>query len=234
MSGLVNKGWWTPFSLYTMLVRVKLEYRLLLWAQHNIYKPWISWGVKFPASQALLIKTHFRKCTWDRVSSEEVLHEGLPGNKPDPSLTTAHTNQTWQLLVVTCWSCCLSRGPVFLPQYYVHFIHLYPLIFLFLEGHSVQPGLQPLQDTRLITDTITEGITQEASQAWLSLQVKPEFFKPSRDYSPFLNSGFLENSPHVLFLWAGRSQTLRCKADGELIHQVSETWTQWEVWKPSI
>lgn len=56
MSGLVKKGWWTTFSLYTMLVRVKLEHQLLLWAQHNIYKPWISWGVKLPASQALLLK----------------------------------------------------------------------------------------------------------------------------------------------------------------------------------
>lgn len=64
-----------------MLIRVRLEYQVLFWAQHIIYKPRISWGVKFLAPQALLIQTRFRKCTRDCSSSEEVLHEHLPGNK---------------------------------------------------------------------------------------------------------------------------------------------------------
>ena len=132
-------------SLYTMLIRGKLEHPVPFWALHSICKPWLSWGVQLPASQALLIKTCFRMRTRGCFSSEEALHECLPANNPDLSFTTAHTNQPWQslgchLLVLLPTKLSSTSSA----EFYDLSLRLYLRIFPFLLRTLItQPGLQP-------------------------------------------------------------------------------------------
>lgn len=135
-------------------------------------------GVKFPASQAL-IKTCFRKCTWARFPSEEVLHECLPGNNPDPFLTTAPG-------LSLAGPAAYQAG-----LFWFFFLNILRQVSTFVSP-NVPSLVRTLTITRHITATrdatpVTNTAIKEnrkPGKPHSVLQVKMEIFKPWKDLNP--------------------------------------------------
>lgn len=140
---------WGKASIYTTLIRIWLEHwvQFPCPARHNIYKPWISWRMKFSAFRPLL--THTSQEAYSRLLLlRGALQEHLPGNNVDFSFTTKSTTKSpvchlLGLLPIKLASIC----PI--TQYFDLSVRLCPLVFLplclvcvFGRGHSLPFVLQ--------------------------------------------------------------------------------------------